>query len=123
MEAECDILHFVTLCAIVPEETTKEKLPTKVQTVLDDFKVVFTEPTGLPQHRDWDHSITLLPGAKPVNIRSYRYTLEQKTEIENQVKEMLKAGLITPTISPFSSPVLLVKKKDLTWRFCVDFRH
>uniref|UniRef100_A0A8R7QJL4 Uncharacterized protein n=1 Tax=Triticum urartu TaxID=4572 RepID=A0A8R7QJL4_TRIUA len=52
MEAEGDILHFVTLCAMAPEETNKEKLPTEVQTVLDDFQVVFTEPTGLPQHRD-----------------------------------------------------------------------
>lgn len=123
MEAEGDILHFVALCAIAPEEADTEKLPAEVQAVLDEFQVVFMEPTELPQHRPWDHSITLLPGTKLVNIRPYRYTPEQKTEIENQVKEMLKAGLITPSISPFSSPVLLVKKKDLTWRFCVDFRH
>lgn len=58
-----------------------------------------------------------------MNIRPYRYTPEQKNEIEAQVKELLKAGLIVPSVSPFSSPVLLVRKKDQSWRMCVDFRH
>lgn len=64
-----------------------------------------------------------MPGAQPFHIRPYRYPPVLKTEIERQVQEMLSQGLIQPSTSPFSSPVLLVKKKDNSYRFCVDFRH
>jgi hypothetical protein len=64
----------------------------------------------------------MLPDVVPGNSRPYRYSPLQKDEIEKQVLGMLQSGLITRSVSPFASPVLLVKKKDGSWRFCVDYR-
>jgi hypothetical protein len=83
---------------------------------------VLEEPTALPPARDFDHRMVLKEGAGPVNVRPYRYAHFQKNEIERQVSEMLKSGLIRPSNSPFSSPILLVKKKDGIWRFCTNYR-
>nr|KYP41059.1 Transposon Ty3-G Gag-Pol polyprotein [Cajanus cajan] len=63
-----------------------------------------------------------MPNFPPVNIKPYRYPHSQKTLMTTLITEMLTDGIIKPSTSPFSSPVLLVKKKDGTWRFCVDYR-
>lgn len=63
-----------------------------------------------------------MPNTKPVNIKPYRYSPMQKDEIERQIVAMLQQGIIQPSSSPFASPVLLVNKKDGTWRFCIDYR-
>lgn len=90
--------------------------------LLDEFQEVFAEPINLPPSRSVDHCIPLHPHTEAVNVRPYRYPHFQKNEIERQVSELLKSGVIRPSRSPFSSPVILVKKKDGTWRFCVDYR-
>jgi hypothetical protein len=63
-----------------------------------------------------------MPRAQPVNVRPYRYAPTQKAEIEKQLTEMMKNG-IKPSSSPYTSPVPLVRKKDGSWHFYVDYRH
>ncbi|XP_015933140.1 uncharacterized protein LOC107459423 [Arachis duranensis] len=83
---------------------------------------MFAQPSGLPPQHRYDHCIPLIKGAKPVKVRPYRYPHSQKAQIELMVQQMLDDGIIQPSRSPFSSPILLVKKKDDTWHFCTDYR-
>ena len=55
-------------------------------------------------------------------MRPYRYPQSQKTEIERLVRDMLAVGIIQPSTSPFSSLVILVRKKEGDWRFYVGYR-
>ncbi|XP_071681819.1 uncharacterized protein [Lolium perenne] len=82
---------------------------------------LFDKPQGLPPSRPCDHRIHLLPNTAPVAVRPYRYPQLQKDELERQVAVMLAQGIIRISTSPFFIPVLLVRKTDDTWRFCIDF--
>ncbi|XP_021321685.1 uncharacterized protein LOC110437539 [Sorghum bicolor] len=85
------------------------------------YEDVFGEPTGLPPPRGRDHAIILKSGSAPVAVRPYRYPAAHKDELERQCATMIVQGVVRRSDSPFSSPVLLVKKADGSWRFCVDY--
>nr|KYP46437.1 Transposon Ty3-I Gag-Pol polyprotein [Cajanus cajan] len=77
---------------------------------------------GNASSRSQNHSIPLVEGAGPIKVRPYRYPHSRKDQIEVMITDMLKEGIIVPSTSPFSSLIILVKKKDGTWRFCTDYR-
>ena len=96
--------------------------------ILKEFPDLFPEslPTTLPpQSRDGhnvEHSIELKPNAPPVKQRDYRRGSAENATLKELLDQMLREGQIRPSTSPWSSPVLLVKKSDGSWRFCVDYR-
>lgn len=91
--------------------------------MLGNFDALFVIPSHPPPSRLHDHHILLVPGAKPSNIRPYHYSLLQNDEIERAFQELLDARFIRHSHSPFSFLVLLVKKKEGSWRMCVDYRE
>ncbi|XP_020267063.1 uncharacterized protein LOC109842623 [Asparagus officinalis] len=107
---------FIQLCSVSLQRCTTEgaqgDLPTEVQELILEFEDVFQELPHLPPRRDIDHKIPLEDGTKPICIRPYRHARFLKDEIEKQVEDMLNKGIIRPSNSPFSSPVVMVKKSD-----------
>jgi hypothetical protein len=93
-----------------------------MQLLLQEFDDVFATPPGLPLLRSHNHCIHLLPEMEPLVVQPYQYPQLVKDELEHQCHDMLQQGIIQPSSSAFSSPVLLVKKQDGSWRFCVDYR-
>lgn len=100
---------------------TTTTLP-QVHELLHAYPSIFNTPHGLPPSRHHDQRIPIHPNTAPVNVKPYRYPHSQKEAMTTIIDDMLHEGIITPSTSPYSSPVLLVRKKDGTWRFCVDYR-
>ncbi|KAL0549574.1 hypothetical protein IC582_014059 [Cucumis melo] len=90
--------------------------------LIEKFASVFEWPEKLPPQRIIDHHIYLNSGTDPLNVRPYRYAHHQKEEMERLLDEMISSSIIRPSKSPYSSPVLLVRRKDRSWRFYVDYR-
>ncbi|GKB76340.1 reverse transcriptase domain-containing protein [Tanacetum coccineum] len=109
--------------AHVTENKSKEKRMEDVP-VIRDFPEVFPEELpGLPPPRQVEFRIDLVPGAAPVARAPYRLAPSEMRELSVQLQELLEKGFIRPSSSPWGAPVLFVKKKDGSFRMCIDYRE
>lgn len=95
----------------------------RLQKLLVEFNDIFQVPRGLPPHRLQDHRIPLKDEGVVVKMRPYRYPSIQKNEMEKLIQEMLQARIIQDSTSTFASPIVMVKKKNGSWRLCMDYRQ
>ena len=92
--------------------------------IVREFPNVFPEELpGLPPVRQVEFQIDLIPGAAPVARAPYRLAPSEMQELSNQLQELADRGFIRPSTSPWGAPVLFVKKKDGSFRMCIDYRE
>jgi hypothetical protein len=99
-------------------------VPSVAIALLQEFDDVFPDdtPSGLPPLRGIKHQIDFVPGALIPNRPAYRSNPEETKELQRQVDELMEKGYIRESMSLCAVLVLLVPKKDGTWRMCVDCR-
>ncbi|GJY03680.1 putative nucleotidyltransferase, ribonuclease H [Tanacetum coccineum] len=116
-----------TLIIRVDRIMEKKKLDEKKLediTVVKEFPEVFPENLhGLPPVHQVEFQIDLIPKAAPVARAPYRLVPSEIQLLSNQLQELTDRGFIRPSASPWGAPVLFVKKKDESFRMCIDYRE
>nr|GEU98487.1 putative reverse transcriptase domain-containing protein [Tanacetum cinerariifolium] len=110
--------------------TTKETEDKSEKKRLEDVPIVRNFPEvflkdfpSLPLTRQVKFQIDLIPCDAPVAWAPYRLAPSKMKELSDQLKELSKKGVIRPSSSPWGAPVLFVKKKDGSFRMCIDYRE
>jgi len=113
--AECFML---LACSIVTYKVQKDMF------VVQEFMNLFPdEIPGLPPKRKIEFAIDFIPETGPVSISPYRMVPAELAELKKQLEDLLEKQFIRPSVSPWGTPVLLVKKKDGLSRLCIDYRQ
>ncbi|GJT07886.1 putative reverse transcriptase domain-containing protein [Tanacetum coccineum] len=115
---------FLAQISAKKEEDKSERKPIEDVPIVRDFPEVFPEDLpGLPPARPVEFQIDLIPGAAPVARAPYRLAPSEMKELSEQLQELSDKGFIRPSSSPWGAPVLFVKKKDGSFRMCIDYRE
>ncbi|GJV22535.1 putative reverse transcriptase domain-containing protein [Tanacetum coccineum] len=116
-------VFLANITATKDEDKSKEKRLEDVP-VVQEFPEVFPEDLpGIPPTRQVEFRIDLVPGATPVARAPYRLAPSEMKELAEQLQELTDKGFIRPSSSPWGAPVLFVKKKDGSFRMCIDYRE
>ncbi|GJR35483.1 putative reverse transcriptase domain-containing protein [Tanacetum coccineum] len=102
---------------------TKEKKQEEIVVVKDYPKVFLDDLSGLPPVREIEFRIEIIPRAIPVAKFPYRLAPSEMEEVSGQLKELQDKDFIRPSSSPWGAPLLFVKKKDDSFRMCIDYRE
>ncbi|GJW26964.1 putative reverse transcriptase domain-containing protein [Tanacetum coccineum] len=115
---------FLAQISTKKEEDKSEGKQIKDVPIVRDFPEVFPEDLpGLPPARPVEFQIDLILGAAPVARAPYRLAPSEMKELSEQLQELSDKGFIRPSSSPWGAPVLFVKKKDGSFRMCIDYRE
>ena len=105
-------------------DTQQQELKLEDIPVVKEFPEVFPDDLpGLPPDREIEFSIDLIPGTGAISKAPYRMAPAELKELKEQLQELLDKGFIRPSVSPWGAPVLFVKKKDGSFRLCIDYRE
>nr|GEV63859.1 putative reverse transcriptase domain-containing protein [Tanacetum cinerariifolium] len=114
-------------CQVFMIRVMEKKLDEKILEdipVVKEFLDIFPEDLpGLPPVRQVEFQIDLIPGAALVARTPYRLAPSEMQELSNHLQELTDRGFIRSSTSPWGAPVLFVKKKDGSFRMCVDYRE
>ncbi|GKA25327.1 putative reverse transcriptase domain-containing protein [Tanacetum coccineum] len=115
---------FLAQISAKKEEDKSEGKQIKDVPIVRDFPEVFPEDLpGLPPARPVEFQIDLITGAAPVARAPYRLAPSEMKELSEQLQEISDKGFIRPSSSPWGGQVLFVKKKDGSFRMCIDYRE
>jgi hypothetical protein len=81
------------------------------------------ELPGFPSERELDFTIDLKPGTEPIERTTYLMSMPELHELKMELKELLDLGLIRPSVLPWGVPVIFIRKKDGSWRLCIDYHQ
>ncbi|GJW61574.1 putative reverse transcriptase domain-containing protein [Tanacetum coccineum] len=116
-------IFLANITATKVEDKSKGKRLEDVS-VVQEFPEVFPEDLpGIPPTRQVEFRIDLIPGAAPVARTPYRLAPSEMKELAEQLQELTDKDFIRPSSSPWGAPVLFVKKKDGSFRMCIDYRE